>query len=119
MNNESRQPHNPPEIAAGTGVTDAWQATDEFQAWCVRTFRPDVDLDELEVSQQQYREVRAMLDETLPFDEWLKWRPRYVKPNQYGQWIEALESTARELEAEFGVALLMAPPMSTQRERPH
>jgi hypothetical protein len=61
-----------------------------------------------------------MLDATLPYEEWLKWRPSYVGVKQHGAWLEALGSLIQELQESYGVALLTAgPAIATQRQRPH
>jgi hypothetical protein len=78
-----------------------------------------VDLEELERAQQDYRDVLKMLAETMPFEAWRKWRPRYLKPAHYRAWVGGLEAMKDDLEREFGALLLAGPAISEQRRRPH
>lgn len=93
---------------------DAWgldpkYASPEWQKYAAQNFRPDVDLDELEVAQKQYRDVLMMLE----------WRPRDLTPVQSRAWISVLRDMALELEKSFGANLLAAgPTISDQRRLP-
>ena len=107
------------EALAGAGVIEPRHATPEWQQHCARTFQRVIDLGALETAQRQYREIRDLLDATLPYEEWLKWRPRHLTPAHYQAWTNALQRIARELEQQFGIALMTAgPTISEQRKLP-
>ncbi|MBX9905505.1 MAG: hypothetical protein K2Y31_14220 [Burkholderiales bacterium] len=95
------------------------------QEWCEANFVPMpwmlatvYDLNDLTIAQRQYRDVRDMIAATLPYDEWLEFRPAWVKPDSYQVWVNALQDIAHKLEQKFGIELLIAPPLDEQRERP-
>lgn len=119
MSNDEPKGSGPPEILTEFGMMDAMYESAEWQEHARRTFRRDVDLDDLEVAQEQYREVRAMLDATPPYKQWLAWRPRDVKPASYRIWISTLQGMIREHEERFGVLLIAADPgLGDQRQLP-
>lgn len=95
-------------------LVDAWgldpkYASPEWQQYAAQHFRPDVDLDELEAAQKQYREVLTML----------AWRLRDLTPAQSRAWVSALRDMALELEKSFGVNMLaVSPTISDQRRLP-
>ncbi len=95
------------------------------QEWCEANFVPMpwmlatlFDLNDLTVAQQQYRDVRDMIAATLPYEEWLQFRPAWVKPANYQVWVDSLQNIAHTLEGRFGIELLIAPSLQDQQERP-
>ena len=93
--------------------------------WCEAHFKPMpqfiatvYDLNDLQTAQRQYRDVRDMIAATLPYDEWLQFRPAWIEPASYQVWVDALKNIARTLEGRFGIELLIAPSLEDQQERP-